>query len=76
MFDAAADYLAQVDLDVDPRRRFGSLRGGERELAAVARALATAPRVLILDEVTAQLRIPATCCRCWTGCAKAAWPSC
>jgi ribose transport system ATP-binding protein len=58
IFDAAGEYLARVGLDVDPRRRFGSLRGGERELAAVARALATTPRVLILDEVTARLPDP------------------
>jgi ABC-type sugar transport system ATPase subunit len=58
IFDAASEYLARVGLHVDPRRRFGSLRGGERELAAVARALATTPRVLILDEVTARLPDP------------------
>jgi ribose transport system ATP-binding protein len=54
----ARPYLQAVGLDLDPNRRFSSLRSGERELVEVAKALACEPRLLILDEVTTRLPDP------------------
>jgi ABC-type sugar transport system ATPase subunit len=54
----ARPYLRAVGLDLDPHRRFSSLRSGERELVEVAKALACEPRLLILDEVTTRLPDP------------------
>jgi ABC-type sugar transport system ATPase subunit len=54
----ARPYLQAVGLEVDPGRRFSSLRSGERELVEVAKALACEPRLLILDEVTTRLPDP------------------
>jgi ABC-type sugar transport system ATPase subunit len=55
---AARPHLEAVGLDVDPDRPLSSLRSGERELAEVAKALASGPRLLILDEVTTRLPNP------------------
>ena len=54
----AAHYLSVVGLDVDPQLPFESLKPGQYELAEVARALATDPDLLILDEATTRLPDP------------------
>lgn len=54
---AALDALIAVDAEHLQNRRFTELSGGERQRVVMARALAQAPRILILDEPTAFLDI-------------------
>jgi ribose transport system ATP-binding protein len=55
MYAEARELLASFGIDVDPRRRVGSLDAAERKLIEISRALLRNPHYLILDEPTAAL---------------------
>jgi ribose transport system ATP-binding protein len=51
----AQPFLDQVGLAADPRTMLGTLRTGEMQLVAIARALSSDARILIMDEPTSSL---------------------
>jgi phospholipid/cholesterol/gamma-HCH transport system ATP-binding protein len=53
--DVTADVLARVDLADAADKRPAALSGGMRKRAAIARALAVAPHLILYDEPTADL---------------------
>jgi ribose transport system ATP-binding protein len=55
MLRGAHDLLHRAGVRLDPKLLVSSLRMGERQLVAIAKALAAEARILILDEPTAAL---------------------
>jgi ribose transport system ATP-binding protein len=51
----AQPFLKNVGLAENPRKMVGELRAGEMQLVAIARALASRARILLMDEPTSSL---------------------
>lgn len=55
MHGKAADALAAIGLDVDPRRTIRYLSTSQQQMIAIAKALTRNPKILVLDEPTSAL---------------------
>ena len=51
----AAELLAQLDADFDPRALMGNLSVAQQQIVEIAKALSTNARIIIMDEPTAPL---------------------
>ena len=58
MWDRAAELLAQLQVDISsPKLKVERMSGGQRQMVAVARALAFGSKILLMDEPTAALGV-------------------
>ncbi|OBC17138.1 hypothetical protein A5784_25020 [Mycobacterium sp. 852013-50091_SCH5140682] len=53
--ERAAEQLAQMGLDIDPRRTVDTLPVGEQQMVEIGRTLSSGARVIVLDEPTSAL---------------------
>jgi simple sugar transport system ATP-binding protein len=57
MYRKTEEILATLELDIDPHRTVAALSGGQRQMVAVARAVAWGRHIVLLDEPAAALGV-------------------